>query len=135
METFTNEEIMNEETMTVPSTTEPSHPSQPQLQPPSSSQSAEMTVESPQIVLRDSTSRPVYKLSVKLIDTYKFINKVCFSNFWVLFSYDFVFSLLCACILFFFLASLVLSLLNFRLCYTYCLCCSSFSICFSSLRW
>lgn len=30
----------------------------------------------PQIILRDPTTRPAYKLSVKLIDTYKYINKV-----------------------------------------------------------
>lgn len=29
-----------------------------------------------QIILRDPNTRPVYKLSVRLIDTYKFINKV-----------------------------------------------------------
>lgn len=28
-------------------------------------------------VIRDSQTRPAYKLSVQLIDTYKYINKVC----------------------------------------------------------
>lgn len=39
-------------------------------------QEQEAAAESPQIQLRDPHSRPVYKLSVKLIDTYKYINKV-----------------------------------------------------------
>lgn len=44
--------------------------------PASSSSAHGMIVESPPLVLRDPTTRPVYKLSVKLIDTYKYINKV-----------------------------------------------------------
>jgi hypothetical protein len=39
-------------------------------------QEQETSAVSPQLVLRDPTTRPAYKLSVKLIDTYKFINKV-----------------------------------------------------------
>jgi hypothetical protein len=34
----------------------------------------------PAMTLRNPTDRPVYKLSVKLLDTYKYINKVCFKN-------------------------------------------------------
>jgi hypothetical protein len=36
----------------------------------------ESMAESPQVTLRDPSARPVYKLSVRLLDTYKYINKV-----------------------------------------------------------
>ncbi len=38
-----------------------------------------------QIILRDPNTRPVYKLSVRLIDTYKYINKVPIFLIFVLF--------------------------------------------------
>lgn len=40
------------------------------------SDEAAETDDLPQILLRDPNERPVFKLSVKLLDTYKHINKV-----------------------------------------------------------
>ena len=43
-----------------------------------------MTEETPtETELRSSSDRPVFKLSVRLIDTYKYINKVCFYYMYV----------------------------------------------------
>lgn len=43
---------------------------------PNETMEVEGAEDQPTITLRDPTTRPVYKLSVKLIDTYKYINKV-----------------------------------------------------------
>jgi hypothetical protein len=43
---------------------------------PNETMEVEGAEDQPAVALRDPTTRPVYKLSVKLIDTYKYINKV-----------------------------------------------------------
>lgn len=73
----TNNQVTTSSPNTVPTVTTTSNSSQQSGTGPENTTTEENMTETSQVIeLREPTTRPIYRLSVKLIDTYKHINKV-----------------------------------------------------------